>query len=153
MHVHSSSLSLAARLHWCHANHSCYINYGWLEFFRQTSYIYIWNYYYIYIHRCIYVCMCVYMIYSCVCIYKYDDRKHYLPSFGMLERATYLGWWIIVILKVAFRAGSSKQGKTFLANVGSIWDANRALKYIFGKNQFIFISNQWKKKILRDYGL
>ena len=28
-HAHSSPLSLAARLHWCHANHSHYINNGW----------------------------------------------------------------------------------------------------------------------------
>ena len=28
-HVHSSPLSLAARLHWCCRNHSCYINHGW----------------------------------------------------------------------------------------------------------------------------
>ena len=36
-HVHSSPLSLAAKLHQCHANHSCYINNGW-TFSRQTSY-------------------------------------------------------------------------------------------------------------------
>ena len=36
-HVHSSPLSLAARLHQCHANHSCYINDGWV-FSRQTVY-------------------------------------------------------------------------------------------------------------------
>ena len=36
-HVHSSPLSLAARLHWCHTN--CYhINDGW-SFSGQTSYI------------------------------------------------------------------------------------------------------------------
>ena len=35
-HVHSSPLSLAARLHQCHANHSCYINNGW-TFSRQIS--------------------------------------------------------------------------------------------------------------------
>ena len=29
-HAHSSPLSLAARLHWCHADHSRYINNGWL---------------------------------------------------------------------------------------------------------------------------
>ena len=29
MHVHSSPLSLAARLHRCHANHSSYIKNGW----------------------------------------------------------------------------------------------------------------------------
>ena len=28
-HVHSSPLSLAARLHWCRTNHSCYIKNGW----------------------------------------------------------------------------------------------------------------------------
>ena len=28
-HVHSSPLSLAARLHQCRTNHSCYINNGW----------------------------------------------------------------------------------------------------------------------------
>ena len=37
IHEHSSSLSLAARLHWCHVNHSCYINNGW-AFSRQASY-------------------------------------------------------------------------------------------------------------------
>ena len=36
-HVHSSPLSLAARLHRCCTNCSCYINNGW-TFFRQTSY-------------------------------------------------------------------------------------------------------------------
>ena len=28
-HAHSSPLSLAARLHWCHTNHFLYINNGW----------------------------------------------------------------------------------------------------------------------------
>ena len=37
-HVHCSPLSLAARLHWCCANCSCYINSGW-TFSGQTSYI------------------------------------------------------------------------------------------------------------------
>ena len=36
-HVHSSPLSLTARLHGYHANHSDYINNGW-TFSRQTSY-------------------------------------------------------------------------------------------------------------------
>ena len=36
-HAHSSPPSLAARLHWCHANCSHYISNGW-TFFRQTSY-------------------------------------------------------------------------------------------------------------------
>ena len=36
-HVHSSPLSLVARLHWCHANHSCYVNNG-CTFSRKTSY-------------------------------------------------------------------------------------------------------------------
>ena len=38
MHVHSSPLCLAARLHRCHAKCSHYINNG-LSFSRQTSYI------------------------------------------------------------------------------------------------------------------
>ena len=37
-HAHSSPLSLAARLHQCHANHSRYINNGW-TFSGQTLYI------------------------------------------------------------------------------------------------------------------
>ena len=37
-HVHSSPLSLAARLHQCHANHSRYVNNGWI-FSGQTSHI------------------------------------------------------------------------------------------------------------------
>ena len=35
-HMHSSPLSLAARLHGCHSHCSCYINNGW-TFSRQTS--------------------------------------------------------------------------------------------------------------------
>ena len=35
MHAQSSPLSLAARLHQCHANHCCYINNGW-TFSRQA---------------------------------------------------------------------------------------------------------------------
>ena len=38
MHAHSSSLSLADKLHQCHANQSHYINNG-LTFSRQTSYM------------------------------------------------------------------------------------------------------------------
>ena len=37
-HAHSTSLSLAARLHRCRTNHSGYINNGW-TFSRQTSYV------------------------------------------------------------------------------------------------------------------
>ena len=36
-HVHSTPLSLAARLHWCHTNPCHYINSGW-TFSGQTSY-------------------------------------------------------------------------------------------------------------------
>ena len=46
-HAHSSPLSLAARLHWCCANCSYYINNGW-TLSRQTSYIQI------YVYVCIY---------------------------------------------------------------------------------------------------
>ena len=38
MHVHSSLLSLAARLHWCRANNSPYINNGWTVS-RQNLYV------------------------------------------------------------------------------------------------------------------
>ena len=38
-HMHSSPLSLAARLRCCHTNHSYYINNGW-TFSGQTLYIY-----------------------------------------------------------------------------------------------------------------
>ena len=43
MHAHSSPLSLAARLHQCHANRSRYINNDW-TIFRQTSYIQLQHY-------------------------------------------------------------------------------------------------------------
>ena len=39
-HAHFSPLSLAARLHWCHTNHSHYINNGW-PFLGQTSYVHL----------------------------------------------------------------------------------------------------------------
>ena len=42
-HAHSSPLSLAARLHQCHTNHSSYINYGW-TFSGQTLYSQIYRY-------------------------------------------------------------------------------------------------------------
>ena len=38
MHMHSNPLPLAARLHQCRTNCSCYINNGW-RFSRQTIYI------------------------------------------------------------------------------------------------------------------
>ena len=44
MHVHSSPLSLTARLHRCCTNHSQYVNNGW-TFSGQTSYIYTMKYY------------------------------------------------------------------------------------------------------------
>ena len=37
-HTHSSPLSLAARLHWCHTNHSHYVKNGW-TFSEQTLYV------------------------------------------------------------------------------------------------------------------
>ena len=55
MHVHSSPLSLAARLHWWCTNCSHYINNGW-TFSWQTSYICIYTYIctYVYVHMHIY---------------------------------------------------------------------------------------------------
>ena len=46
MHVHSSSLSLAARLHWCHANRSWYISNGCTFLDRQKS-KYFFNFFFI----------------------------------------------------------------------------------------------------------
>ena len=43
------------------------------------------------------------------------------PFSAPLDKATVPRSWIRVMLKVAFRAGSSKQGKAFLASVGCIW--------------------------------
>ena len=42
MHVHSSPLSLAARVHQCHSNCSCNINNGW-AFSTQTLHIYLYS--------------------------------------------------------------------------------------------------------------
>ena len=39
MHVHSSPLSLAARLHWCRINLSCYINSGWNFFWTDLIFL------------------------------------------------------------------------------------------------------------------
>ena len=44
-HAHSSPTSLAARLYWCCANHSCYINNGW-TLSRQTSQILLLSLFY-----------------------------------------------------------------------------------------------------------
>ena len=81
-HVHSSPLSLAARLHGCHRNH-CYINNGW-TFSKQTV--------------CVCVCVCVereretlrqnftyiYMykmhIYICIHIYVFTYINIYFKS-------------------------------------------------------------------------
>ena len=46
-YAYSSSLSLAVRLHRCHANHSCCINNGW-TFSIQTSYTYSYTSQHIY---------------------------------------------------------------------------------------------------------
>ena len=50
--AHSSPLSLAARLHQCHANHFGYINNGW-TFSGLCVYVCV------YTHLCMYVCMYV----------------------------------------------------------------------------------------------
>ena len=39
-HVHSHPLSLTARLHQCHPNHSCYVYNGW-TFSRQTLCVHV----------------------------------------------------------------------------------------------------------------
>ena len=55
MHVHSSPLSLAARLHQCSTNHSHYINNGW-TFSRQNIDTHIYTYIYIFLKQ-IYICI------------------------------------------------------------------------------------------------
>ena len=52
-HVNSCPLSLAARLHQCHTNHSSYINYGW-TFSGQTLYSQIYRYICTYAFKCAY---------------------------------------------------------------------------------------------------
>ena len=47
-HAHSSPLSLAARLRWCHSNRSCYINSGW-TFSRQSLCVFVCVYTHIYL--------------------------------------------------------------------------------------------------------
>ena len=58
-HAHSSPLCLAARLHWCGANHSHYINNGW-------------NFFWTYL-----VCTHIYM---CVCKWYLAHNKHSLNT-------------------------------------------------------------------------
>ena len=55
MHVHSSPLSLASRLHWCWCRTNCsrYVNNGWTFFqtdFIIYIYIYIYTHIYVYLH-------------------------------------------------------------------------------------------------------
>lgn len=44
-----------------------------------------------------------------------------------LDRATVPWGWMRVMWKMAFIAGSSKQGKAFLASVGCIWVVAKTL--------------------------
>ena len=74
MHAHSSPLSLASRLYWCHENYSCYINNGW-TFSGQA------------------VCVCV-----CVCVYLdrgKGGRKRGRETL-MWERNTLIGCFLYV---------------------------------------------------------
>ena len=63
-HEHSSPLSLAVRLHQCHANLSLFINNGW-TFSGQTSFIYI------YVQYICAICLCV-----CILKLKADSNFH-----------------------------------------------------------------------------
>lgn len=47
-----------------------------------------------------------------------------------LDRATVALLWMMVILKTAFMAGSSKQGKAFLAYVACICDVATTLQNV-----------------------
>ena len=70
--VHSSPLSLAARLHWGCTNRSCYINNGW-TLVRQTcvcvyTCIYIHTYIHTHRHMCTYKFGVFIYVYVCICI-------------------------------------------------------------------------------------
>ena len=70
--VHSSPLSLAARLHWCCANSSYYINNGW-TFSGHTVCVYISVCVYIYIYTHI-----LYIYYIYIYIYIIHTHEHTL---------------------------------------------------------------------------
>ena len=73
-HVHSSPPSLAARLHWCCANHSHYINSGW-TFSDQASNIHIHEH--IHIHEILYK-----RKYNLMCILTHFEK--YISTFKYL---------------------------------------------------------------------
>ena len=61
MHVHSSPLSLEARLHWCQANCSHCINNGWMARPFLDTHVYAYMHAHIcilYTHACVYAYVC-----------------------------------------------------------------------------------------------
>ena len=76
-HVHSSPLSLAARIHRCHANHSHYINNGW-TFSGQMCVC-------MYIHTHIYSCILVCQRYrdSTLALFEVTQKTNIRPSFHL----------------------------------------------------------------------
>ena len=75
-HVHSSSLSLAARLHQCHTNHSRYINNGWTFLDRPCMYsdvcVFVHTSIHIYTDICMYICL----LYMHMCIWMHSTDWH-----------------------------------------------------------------------------
>lgn len=66
-------------------------------------------------------------IHSCTQTHK-CIHTHTQCTLGMLDRAMYSGSLVILTRKVALKAGSSKQGKAFLAAWGSNCVAARTLR-------------------------
>lgn len=56
------------------------------------------------------------------------SNTFFLPDFFPFPTAIVFHLWIMVTVNTAFISGSSKQGNTFLALVGSIWVAARYLQ-------------------------
>lgn len=72
-----------------------------------------------------------------------NDSLYNKPMSLPLDRATVLGSWMMVMLKTAFMAGSSKHGNAFLANVACICEAATILQKI---SAFSFNNPPPKKK-------
>lgn len=61
----------------------------------------------------------------------------------MLESVIYMGFLLILTRKVDLKAGSSKQGKAFLAASGSNWVAARTL-WIRGNMNMIMLKTKFR---------
>ena len=95
--VHSSPLSLAARLHWCHTNHFLYTDNG-RAFYGQTScvcvylHVYVCVWIYAYIHVCVHI-----YIYTYKCIYSDRIWLMYIWQVFMDKCQRKTSWALIFI--------------------------------------------------------